>query len=389
MDDVFVDLQRIGALHERARAEADLVLAGCRVVVVLQRLQAHGLEHGGHLGAQIGHVVDRRHGERGAPLRPVAAVADVVAGARVVGSFLGIDPKEGLVGHDPEADVVEHAELGLGGDQRAVRDAGRAQALLGALGERARAALVAEPGAGLDDVAQEDQARLGAERVEHGARQVGLEHHVGFADVAPAGDRRAVEHHALVQMRLGDAARGEAEMLPPAAQVGEAEVDGLDAVAADLLEDGLRVRHPGYPWSIERPCLRHWTAGASAEPSRRTWRASCYRGPAPPAITSGSRPWHRSASKTFARPSTRRRRRPACARRSRRCGTTPRATGTPRIASPSREDNADGAWVHAYLHRVEGDLANAGYWYRRAGKPASQQPLRDEWTAIVKALLAD
>ena len=40
------------------------------------------------------------------------------------------------------------------------------------------------------------------------------------------------------------------------------------------------------------------------------------------------------------------------------------------------EDDADGAWVHAYLHRVEGDLANAGYWYRRAGKPASEQPLR-------------
>jgi hypothetical protein len=51
------------------------------------------------------------------------------------------------------------------------------------------------------------------------------------------------------------------------------------------------------------------------------------------------------------------------------------------------EDDADGAWVHAYLHRVEGDLANAGYWYRRAGRPASQQPLGEEWTAIVKALL--
>jgi hypothetical protein len=51
------------------------------------------------------------------------------------------------------------------------------------------------------------------------------------------------------------------------------------------------------------------------------------------------------------------------------------------------EDDADGAWVHAYLHRVEGDLANAGYWYRRAGRPASQQPLPDEWTAIVETLL--
>jgi hypothetical protein len=53
------------------------------------------------------------------------------------------------------------------------------------------------------------------------------------------------------------------------------------------------------------------------------------------------------------------------------------------------EDDAAGAWVHAYLHRVEGDLGNAAYWYRRAGKPASQQPLRDEWTAIVRSLLAE
>ena len=35
------------------------------------------------------------------------------------------------------------------------------------------------------------------------------------------------------------------------------------------------------------------------------------------------------------------------------------------------EDDADAAWVHAYLHRVEGDLGNAGYWYRRAGKSES------------------
>ena len=38
-------------------------------------------------------------------------------------------------------------------------------------------------------------------------------------------------------------------------------------------------------------------------------------------------------------------------------------------------------------NRVEGDLTNAGYWYRRAGRPASQQPLPDEWTAIVETLL--
>ncbi len=44
-------------------------------------------------------------------------------------------------------------------------------------------------------------------------------------------------------------------------------------------------------------------------------------------------------------------------------------------------------WVHAYLHREEGDLNNAGYWYRRAGKPASTASLQEEWEAIAKELL--
>ncbi len=52
------------------------------------------------------------------------------------------------------------------------------------------------------------------------------------------------------------------------------------------------------------------------------------------------------------------------------------------------EDNEDGAWVHAYLHRVEGDLANAAYWYRRAQRPVAQAAAREEWAAMVQALLA-
>lgn len=50
-------------------------------------------------------------------------------------------------------------------------------------------------------------------------------------------------------------------------------------------------------------------------------------------------------------------------------------------------DTPDGAWIHAYLHRREGDAANAGYWYRRAAKPIPSVPLDAEWDAIVTALL--
>lgn len=51
-------------------------------------------------------------------------------------------------------------------------------------------------------------------------------------------------------------------------------------------------------------------------------------------------------------------------------------------------DDPDGAWIHAFLHRKEKDLANAGYWYRRAGRPAAIGSLDEEWIAIATAMLA-
>ena len=51
------------------------------------------------------------------------------------------------------------------------------------------------------------------------------------------------------------------------------------------------------------------------------------------------------------------------------------------------EPSADAAWVHAYLHRVEGDSANAGYWYRQAGQPVAAGSLEAEWERITSALL--
>lgn len=53
------------------------------------------------------------------------------------------------------------------------------------------------------------------------------------------------------------------------------------------------------------------------------------------------------------------------------------------------DPSADAAWIHAHLHRVEGDLANAGYWYRRAGRPVAVSDLQDERRAIVQALSSD
>jgi hypothetical protein len=54
----------------------------------------------------------------------------------------------------------------------------------------------------------------------------------------------------------------------------------------------------------------------------------------------------------------------------------------------AQEDHTpDGAIVHAYLHRVEGDLSNASGWYSRAGRPPATGPLADEWSALVREFL--
>jgi hypothetical protein len=50
-------------------------------------------------------------------------------------------------------------------------------------------------------------------------------------------------------------------------------------------------------------------------------------------------------------------------------------------------EGRDGAWVHAYLHRKEGDVSNAGYWYGRAGKKPASGTLEQEWSEIAEALL--
>jgi len=50
-------------------------------------------------------------------------------------------------------------------------------------------------------------------------------------------------------------------------------------------------------------------------------------------------------------------------------------------------DSAEGAWVHGWLHRIEGDLANAGYWYRRARRPAGEGDPGEEGRVIAAFLL--
>jgi len=53
-----------------------------------------------------------------------------------------------------------------------------------------------------------------------------------------------------------------------------------------------------------------------------------------------------------------------------------------------QDDPSDSSsWVHAYLHRKEGDIGNASYWYQRANKSLYKGLLEDEWELITKSLL--
>jgi hypothetical protein len=52
-----------------------------------------------------------------------------------------------------------------------------------------------------------------------------------------------------------------------------------------------------------------------------------------------------------------------------------------------QDEGPEGSWVHAYLHRKEGDISNAGYWYGRAGKPPAHGPFEKECEEITRVLL--
>jgi hypothetical protein len=55
--------------------------------------------------------------------------------------------------------------------------------------------------------------------------------------------------------------------------------------------------------------------------------------------------------------------------------------------SAQQQDGTAGSWVHAYLHRKEGDASNAYYWYGRAGRRPSVSGFEEEWKEITTALL--
>mmetsp|Transcript_36595 Transcript_36595/g.84874 ORF Transcript_36595/g.84874 Transcript_36595/m.84874 type:complete len:214 (-) Transcript_36595:4688-5329(-) len=192
---------------------------------------AHLFEDQAHLRTHVLAAVDRRHGEVAAlDGGTVAAVAVLVLLGGVPGAFFGLDLEE-RAGHlVAPAHAVEDEELGLRAEVGGIAQAGGLQIGLGALGQRARVALIRLAVGGVDHVAGQDQRRLFKEGVDVGRVRIGHQQHVRGFDALPAGDRGAVEGMARRELVFIKRGHGHGDVLLLATGVGEAEVDELDFV---------------------------------------------------------------------------------------------------------------------------------------------------------------
>ena len=377
LDDVLVEHQLVGHRQQRVEPHVDLGLAGRAHLVVLHLdLHPEALHRQDHLRAQILEVVHRRDGEVALLVpRLVAEVGPFVAG-RVPRTLHGVDlvERRSLVLH--EADVVEHVELGLGPEVGGVGEAGRAQVLLGLLGDVAGVTGVRLAGDRIAHEAVQDERLVPEERIDHGRVRVGHEDHVRLLDLLEPADRRAVEAVPLLEGARRELVGGDGEVLHETGEVAEAEVDDLDA---------LRSRpSPGRrPGSVQSRCLPivHDGSRARRAPIPRRARRVPSR---TDAIAPGKRPVctrsPRSAGLArLAADGTAAGLRPALGRRA---GRAARSTVVHRRAGPAEELRHQSRRTRerprrGHDHRRLGDrrvLPGAGE--RRAG-PAGRQQLRD------------
>jgi hypothetical protein len=108
-------------------------------------------------------------------------------------------------------------------------------------------------------------SRIGGERIQERGARVGQQHHVGFVDALPAGDRRAVEHLAVFEQARFDDRLREGHVVLHAAHVGEAQVDEFDLVVLDEFFDVFDGHRELRGRELEK--LRLFSQGACQPPS--------------------------------------------------------------------------------------------------------------------------
>ena len=224
------------------------MLGGRHFVVVLFRLHAQLAHDGQHFAAQVLGGVDRVDREIAAlGTRAVTHVAFGIGLGRVARQFDGVERIAGAVGLGVPLHVVEDEELGFRAEEHGVADARSLDVVQGRLGDRAGVAVVGGAGVGVHHVAEQRQGRLLIERVDDRGRQVWTQLHVRLVDRLPAGDRRAVEHGAVVEEVVIDQIDVKRDVLHLAAHVGETNVNVFDVLFLDQVQDFLGGAHSVSP----------------------------------------------------------------------------------------------------------------------------------------------
>ena len=215
-------------------------------------------------------MVDWRHREVAALVAHlVAAVAAILDPAGIPGAGNGVDSVVAglLLGFEPY--VVEHVELGLGGEVRGIADPGRGEIALRLAGDVARIAAVGLLGQRVVDEEVDAKGLRNAERVQVGRRGVWKQGHVRLVDLLEAADRRTVEVDSILEVLGAERAHRDGEVLHDAGQVAEANVDELDALILDIgqqivgslehLSSGEIGRATGHALWLRARWARKWT----------------------------------------------------------------------------------------------------------------------------------
>ncbi|EDM30433.1 hypothetical protein RTM1035_10510 [Roseovarius sp. TM1035] len=238
VNDVFVFLNLVGLLGQRAENQTQFVLAACDFMVVFIHLHADPLHGREHFGAQVLGVVDRVYREIPAlEARTMAGVAHLVFGVTVPRRVNSVYLIRDFVDGVREAHVVKDEEFSFGAKIGHIADTGRLEICLGFFCRAARIAIVGFAGVGFNNRAMDAKCLFRVERIDICTLGVGHQLHVGSLDRLPARDRRSVEHKAFFEEILIDQVRDHGHMLKFTAHVGEPDIDVVNILILDQLEN--------------------------------------------------------------------------------------------------------------------------------------------------------
>ena len=170
----------------------------------------------------------------------VGQVSTLFQAPGVPGSFDGVNAVERPAFAGVVANVVEEKELGLWPEEGRVGQAGGAQVVQSSLGQGTGAAVVGLTTARLLNGADHAQGFVAVERIDPGRAGIGNHRHVGGVDRFPAADGGTVKCQSFGKGFLLKQIGAHRQVLPLAVEIGELQVDQLNAFVLDLSKDVLR-----------------------------------------------------------------------------------------------------------------------------------------------------